>query len=64
MKSDRFNAGTDTRETLSQAYEFSLAHVGQDKDSGDIWMDYIRFLESDEVNVPIIFEFSITSPDS
>jgi cleavage stimulation factor subunit 3 len=50
------NTGTDAHETLCQAYEFALAHVGQDQDSGDIWMDYIQFLKSEEVNVPIAFE--------
>jgi len=31
------------------AYEFTLSHVGQDKDSSEIWIDYIQFIKSGEV---------------
>ena len=31
------------------AYEFTLNHVGQDKDSSEIWIDYIQFIKSGEV---------------
>jgi len=43
------NSGPETRDIVRKAYEFALNHVGQDKDSGDIWMDYIQFLKSGEV---------------
>ncbi|KAH8832695.1 Suf-domain-containing protein [Flagelloscypha sp. PMI_526] len=41
----RVNAGPQTREVVGKAYEFALDHVGQDKASGSIWRDYIRFLK-------------------
>jgi len=30
------------------SFEFALNHVGQDKDSGQIWSDYIQFLQAGE----------------
>lgn len=42
------NTGPSTRDTVRKAYEFALSHVGQDKDSGDIWADYIQFVKSGE----------------
>jgi len=38
-----------TRDNVRQAYEFALNHVGNDKDSGEIWSDYIQFLKAGEV---------------
>jgi hypothetical protein len=38
-----------TRDNVKKAYEFALNHVGQDKDSGEIWSDYIQFLKASEV---------------
>ena len=37
------------RDSVRMSYEFALNHVGQDKDSGQIWADYIQFLKSGEV---------------
>jgi hypothetical protein len=34
---------------VRQAYEFALNRVGQDKESGEIWSDYIQFLRAGEV---------------
>lgn len=34
------------RATISQAYDFVLATIGMDKDSGRIWMEYIQFVKS------------------
>ena len=45
----RLNSGPDAREIIRKAYDFALNHVGQDKDSGDIWTAYIQFLRSGEV---------------
>ncbi|EKM76104.1 hypothetical protein AGABI1DRAFT_45409 [Agaricus bisporus var. burnettii JB137-S8] len=44
----RLNAGPgpQTRDTVRKSYEFALNHVGQDKDSGEIWSDFIQFLKS------------------
>ncbi|KAF5390357.1 hypothetical protein D9757_002906 [Collybiopsis confluens] len=46
----RINAGTDTqsRETIRKSYEFTINSIGSDKDSGDIWCDYIAFINSGE----------------
>jgi cleavage stimulation factor subunit 3 len=44
------NTGPSTRDTVRKAYEFALAHVGQDKDSYEIWNEYIQFLKQGEVN--------------
>ncbi|KAF8890420.1 hypothetical protein BD779DRAFT_1622535 [Infundibulicybe gibba] len=44
----RINTGTATREIVRKSYEFALSHVGQDKESGEIWSDYIQFLNSGE----------------
>jgi hypothetical protein len=45
----RVNTGPDTRDNIRMAYEFALRHVGHDKDSGELWSDYIQFLKSGEV---------------
>jgi len=40
------DASGQGRQTVSQAYEFVLNHVGHDKDSGKIWQDYIAFIKA------------------
>ena len=46
----RHNLVTDptgkARQTVTQAYDFVLNTVGVDKDSGQIWQDYIEFIRS------------------
>ncbi|KAL5512152.1 hypothetical protein ACEPAG_3673 [Sanghuangporus baumii] len=42
----RANASPETRDTVAKAYDFALQHVGQDKDSADIWTEYIQFVKS------------------
>ncbi|KAL5512186.1 hypothetical protein ACEPAG_3471 [Sanghuangporus baumii] len=42
----RVNASPETRDTVAKAYDFALQHVGQDKDSADIWAEYIQFVKS------------------
>lgn len=41
---------TDTvgnaRTTISQAYDFVLANIGIDRDSGTLWQEYIQFLRT------------------
>jgi len=34
------------RTTISQAYDFVLANVGIDRDSGKIWQEYVQFIRS------------------
>ncbi|KAJ7983053.1 Suf-domain-containing protein [Mycena polygramma] len=42
----RVNSGPKTHEILRKAYDFALNHIGQDRDSGSIWADYIQFLNA------------------
>ncbi|KAH9950118.1 Suf-domain-containing protein [Amylocystis lapponica] len=44
----RLNTGPNAREVIRKSYEFALNHVGQDKDSTEIWTDYIQFLKAGE----------------
>ncbi|KAF7720101.1 Uncharacterized protein PECH_001216 [Penicillium ucsense] len=41
---------TDTsgqaRQTISSAYDLAIQYVGMDKDSGNIWTDYVEFIRS------------------
>ncbi|KAG6336073.1 hypothetical protein ID866_3020 [Astraeus odoratus] len=46
----RVNTSPSSREAVSRAYEFALNRIGQDKDSGEIWYDYIQFLKAGETN--------------
>lgn len=34
------------RQTVAQSYEFVLNNIGQDRESGQIWHDYIQFIKS------------------
>ncbi|RYP61583.1 hypothetical protein DL770_009760 [Monosporascus sp. CRB-9-2] len=34
------------RQVVNQSYEFVLDNIGQDRDAGQIWHDYIQFLKS------------------
>lgn len=40
------DASGQGRQIVSQAYEFVINQVGQDKDSGQLWQDYIAFIKS------------------
>ncbi|KAF7354683.1 mRNA 3'-end-processing protein RNA14 [Mycena sanguinolenta] len=44
----RVNNGPATRDIVRKAYDFALNHVGQDRDSGPIWAEYIQFLNAGE----------------
>ncbi|EAU82402.2 mRNA 3'-end-processing protein RNA14 [Coprinopsis cinerea okayama7 len=46
----RRNVGPATRDIVRKSYEFALQHVGQDKESGEIWNDYIQFLKAGETS--------------
>ncbi|TIA89122.1 hypothetical protein E3P99_02198 [Wallemia hederae] len=41
----RNNYSAEGRQIVIKAYEFAISHVGQDKDSGEIWLAYIKFLK-------------------
>ena len=45
----RNHSDPGARETVRKAYELALNHIAQDKDSGEIWSDYIQFLKAGEV---------------
>ncbi|KAI1412802.1 hypothetical protein F5Y13DRAFT_179947 [Hypoxylon sp. FL1857] len=34
------------RQTVSQSYEFVLNNIGQDREAGSIWQDYIQFIKT------------------
>ncbi|KXG48849.1 RNA-processing protein, HAT helix [Penicillium griseofulvum] len=36
----------EARKTISSAYDMAIQYVGMDKDSGNIWTDYIEFIRS------------------
>jgi cleavage stimulation factor subunit 3 len=36
----------NARATISQAYDFVLANIGIDRDSGTLWQEYIQFLRN------------------
>lgn len=44
------NLTTDTsgqaRQTINQAYDLALKQIGLDKESGNLWQDYINFVKS------------------
>jgi cleavage stimulation factor subunit 3 len=40
----------EARVIIEKAYEYVLNNVGNDKDAGPIWADYIYFLKSAEVS--------------
>lgn len=49
----KMNTGPDTRDTVRKAYEFALNHIGHDRDSSELWVDYIQFLKAGEVSLRI-----------
>ncbi|KAF9487681.1 Suf-domain-containing protein [Pleurotus eryngii] len=44
------NVGPAACGVIQKSYEFALAHIGHDKDSGSIWSDYIEFLKAGETS--------------
>ncbi|RDX43084.1 hypothetical protein OH76DRAFT_1245226 [Lentinus brumalis] len=44
----RITKGPNAREVIQKCYDFALSHASQDKDSYDIWQDYINFLKAGE----------------
>ncbi|KAI0333418.1 Suf-domain-containing protein [Cubamyces sp. BRFM 1775] len=46
----RVTNGPNAREVIRKCYDFALGHIGQDKDSFEIWQDYINFLKAGETN--------------
>ncbi|EMD30950.1 hypothetical protein CERSUDRAFT_60698, partial [Gelatoporia subvermispora B] len=44
----RLNTGPNARDTMRKCYELAINRVGQDKDSAEIWIEYIRILKSVE----------------
>ncbi|KAI0820713.1 hypothetical protein BC628DRAFT_1466219 [Trametes gibbosa] len=48
--SRRVTTGPNAREVIRKCYDFALGHIGQDKDSFEIWQDYINFLKAGETN--------------
>jgi cleavage stimulation factor subunit 3 len=44
----RVNPAPAQRETVRKAFDFAINHIGQDRDSGSIWAEYIQFLKAAE----------------
>ncbi|KAI8807587.1 hypothetical protein BJ742DRAFT_812149 [Cladochytrium replicatum] len=42
----------EARATINKAFEFVLNHIGLDKDSASIWIDYIQFIRAKETTTP------------
>ncbi|PPQ82048.1 hypothetical protein CVT26_003687 [Gymnopilus dilepis] len=42
----RHISAPDQHHTIEEAYEYALAHIGQDRDSGFVWSEYISFLRN------------------
>jgi cleavage stimulation factor subunit 3 len=43
------NAGVsaqESRQTITDAFDFALEHVGEDIDSSSIWQEYIAFIKT------------------
>jgi cleavage stimulation factor subunit 3 len=45
------DANGNCRQIISSAYDVALQNVGMDKDSGNIWSDYIEFIRTGPGNV-------------
>ncbi|KAI1131440.1 hypothetical protein F5Y10DRAFT_66685 [Nemania abortiva] len=45
-RNDLNDPSGQARQTVSQAYEFVLNNIGQDRDAGPIWQDYILFIKT------------------
>lgn len=45
------DASGQARQVISSAYDLALQYVGMDKDSGNIWHDYVEFIRSGPGNV-------------
>ncbi|GAA5924269.1 cleavage polyadenylation factor subunit RNA14 [Sporobolomyces koalae] len=44
IDSNNQEAAKQTRSIIANAFEFALAHIGQDRRAGDVWVDLINFL--------------------
>lgn len=39
----------EARGVISKAFDFALSHIGLDRRSGDLWLEYISFLKQGDV---------------
>ncbi|TFK64019.1 Suf-domain-containing protein [Pluteus cervinus] len=46
----RLNTKPANRDVIVKSYNFALNHVGQDRESGEIWNDYLQFLKMGEAS--------------
>ncbi|KAH9936856.1 Suf-domain-containing protein [Epithele typhae] len=46
----RITTGSNAREVIRKCYDFALSFASQDKDSYEIWQDYINFLKAGEAS--------------
>ncbi len=45
------DASGQARQIIHQAYDVALQRVGLDKDSGNLWLDYVNFIKSGPGNI-------------
>jgi hypothetical protein len=55
----RTNNAHDRRDDVRKAFEYALRHIGQDKDAGEIWAQYIQFLRAAEVCAVLFVHISM-----
>ena len=48
--------GAEARGVIGKSFEFALAHVGMDREAGELWKEYIGFLRAGEVSFIILSE--------
>lgn len=48
-------AAKQTRSIIAGAFEFALAHIGQDRRAGEIWVEFLNFLREGPVRFPLPF---------
>ena len=44
----------ETRATIIRSYDFALEKCGTDKDSGELWQEYLEFLSSPKVRLSFL----------
>lgn len=40
----------ESKGVIAKSYEFALAHIGQDRESGEVWLSFINFLKEGQVS--------------
>lgn len=54
---NQLDRAKEARGVIAKAFEYALAHVGQDRKAGDMWMEYLAFLKEGQVRVLSVMSF-------